>query len=80
MIDNKNKALVNSAKKAWAMPQLTLISQNMVTGGAQPAVHEGQVIRTVPSGSIFTLVTFTNPAGNSYGGHIAHHTKNFYYS
>jgi hypothetical protein len=81
MIDTKNNTPVNSAKKAWALPHLSLISQNTVTSGAQPGVHEGQVIRTVPSGGGgFTLVTFSNPAVPSYGGPIANHTKNFYYS
>ena len=74
------KATIALVKKTWAQPQLTLISQNNVTGAAQPGIHEGQVIRTNPTGTRFSLVTFTNPAVPSYGGHLAHHTKNFYYS
>jgi len=66
-----------STKKTWEKPELQLISQNNVTGGAQTGYHEGDIksSKATPIAG-FQYIFYFNGGGSG----LAHHKKSFYYS
>lgn len=64
-------------KKIWKLPELTLISQNHVTGGASNHYHENSISssHTTNVGGYQFFFKF-NGGGSGFG----HHSKHFYYS
>ena len=64
-------------KKTWEKPELQIIAQNSVTGGAQTGYHEGdiQASKATPIAG-FQYIFYFKGGGSG----LAHHGKSFYYS
>jgi hypothetical protein len=69
--------LENSTKKKWQKPEVMILGQNNVNGGAQPGYHENSISTSHPTNLNGFQFHFLLDSGTDV---LAHHPKTFYVS